>query len=511
MIRLTPEELSKLSKEEKLALFDALEEKEKRQKLKKKSYVPNAGQLPVHKSSAMIRIVSSANGAGKTAMAIQEAKWRCDGYHPVKKRYTKVPTEVYVLLDQAKKADNIWVKEFKKWFVLRDEQLKKKGTPNTQEIHFDNGSRIVFLTQESPEMAFEGVSDYSLVVMDEPCPHWQFTALFRGARDKDIQPEFLLIGTPLGPNATWIRQMWKKWANGELDYVECFRTNNEVNRENLPEGFLEKFSEQLTDAERAVRMEGMFSDIEGLALAHLFKREHHVIPRGTLKWDQANPCVVVMDPHPSKAHVAILMGCDRENNIKVLREFSKKLVARDFMESIIAEGWFKDYRVIDIVYDSLGNTDGTGGEGFKSFGQVINEVLKKNGIGRARATTYDEKSDEDLVERLRDLLLIPKVANNFGQKTPKLQICEECKGAITDVEEVQWLRDKANETNKPKLDLRNTDRLACIKYGLATNLYFSKTKGKIYRHNKVPYGVPSRRKSISKLPARFPSRGRSAG
>lgn len=473
--------VSNLSKEEKLELLTLLEEKERKAKARRAVYKPNSGQLPIHQSNALIRIVASGNGAGKTTAAIQEALWRCEGYHPIKKKYTKSPTEVIVLLDQASKSDRIWVKQMRKWTTLRQDQLKKNGTPYTAEIFFDNGSRILFFSQAADEMVFEGISDYSMVIADEPCREKQFTALFRGARDVDSNPEFLVIGTPLGPNAAWIRQLWDRWSRGEEPDVECFRTDSEVNRANLSEGFLEQFSRLLSEKERQVRLHGMFSDIDGLALSHLFNRETHVIPRTEWKWDPALPCVIAIDPHPSKSTVAVLMGVDRDNFIYVIDELSEKALPRQLAPRF--KQWIEKYNVRNVICDSLGSQDGTGGEGFNSFIQVLNDC----GIP-ARSTTFEEKSDEDFIDRISGGLLVPDKPNWFGKCVPKIRFLEGVHGSINDVEQVCWMRDKTNDTNKPKLDIRNRDFLAAIKYGLSVNLNYKASRAKAFYRKKMPYG-----------------------
>jgi len=481
------------SKRELLELYDAIQEQKRRAKLAKVVYRPNAGQLPIHASSKTIRIVTSGNGAGKTTLAINEAIWRCQGYHAIKQTFTKVPTDVIVVLDQASKSDSIWVPEMRKWVALKDDAFKKMGRPNVSQVHFPNGSRIIFLSQEAEQMTYEGLSGYSMVIMDEPCPHFIWKALFRGARDKTIQPEFLVIGTPIGSHATWIRLMCEDISKGIIDYGEVFRTNSEVNKANLPEGFLEKFSEQLSESERLVRLEGYFSDLEGLALAHLWKRDRHVIGAGDVEWERSAPCVVAIDPHPSKKHVALLVGATRDGQIRVLKEMAAKLVPREFARTL--RKWYSEHRVVDIVCDSLGSADMTGGEGFKSFIQILNE----EGI-QARPTTFEEKEDEAFIARIQDALVIPKEPNNFGLCVPKLVVSSECTGLIRDIEQVCWARDKRLQENKPKLEISNTDYLACLKYALATNLAYNKGASSPFYLNRPAYGfnMPSNRRALKK-------------
>jgi hypothetical protein len=179
-----------------------------------------------------------------------------------------------------------------------------------------------------------------------------------------------------------------------------------------------------------------------------------------------------MDPHPSKAHFAVLLGCDEHNNLYYLDEYKQKAPARPFTEALIERGWFTDHKIIDIVYDSLGSADTTSGEGYRSFGEVVNEVLADRGLGRARATTYTDKSDENFIERIRDSLLIPDDGT-----PPKLRIVRGNIGIIQDIRNVQWAQYAKNrniDESKPKLDITQKDYLSCLKYALATNLYFKK-------------------------------------
>jgi hypothetical protein len=54
---------------------------------------------------------------------------------------------------------------------------------------------------------------------------------------------------------------------------------------------------------------------------------------------------------------------------------------------------------------------------------------------------------------------------------------------------VQWARKPRSEENKPHLDISHRDYLSCLKYALATNLYFKKNKDKAYYVTKKPYGL----------------------
>lgn len=486
-------DLTKLSKEEKLKLLDVIEEKAKRARLKRESYKPNVGQLPLHLSKATIKFCASANGAGKTCAAIHEAIWACQGYHPIKKVNTQLPADVAVVLDKPDKADSVWLKEIQKWFIIKPEQIHKKGKPHTTQLTFENGSTITFFSHEQDPLTFESIElDY--VVYDEPPPLPVFIGMRRATRKLGSTPWHLIIGTPLAQ--PWLRtQIWEPWSKGELPEAECFRMGTDVNKDNINYEEQKKNFAFMSEKERAIRERGEFFDLSGLALAHLWREEAHIVKQKDLNWDSNNPCVVVVDPHPSKKHVAVLMGADRDNQLYVLAEYAEKAIARKFTQSLIELGWFTNHRILDIVYDSLGSGDTTSGEGFRSFGEVMNDELKKHNIGRARATTYEEKSDEDFIERIRDSLAVPSEPNSFGQCLPKLRFVEGCGGSISDVKNCQWAQDRARE-NKPKLEISNRDYLACIKYALSLNINSKRSKDKAYYRTKPVYGMRTAPKTL---------------
>lgn len=477
-------DIKNLSKAEKLKLLDLLEAKKKKQLIKKDRYIPNEGQRPIHLSKAIVRFCASGNGMGKTAAAAHEATWKAQGFNPITGEYTPVPSNIAVVLDKPEKVESVWIPELRKWFNTENWDFKKKGKPYISQITFPNGSVLTFYFHDQDPLSFESI-EVDFVVFDEPPPRHVYIGMRRGGRRKGHVAQFLIIGTPLA--AAWLRtDIWEPWAKGELEDVECFRASSEVNAANLQEGFIEGFSKALTEKEKQIRLHGEFYDLDGLALSHLFRKHTHVVPIDK-PWDKSWPCVVAIDPHPSKNHVAILMGAAKDGHLYVLKELSAKQVAKEFAHTL--KEWYKDFRIVDIVVDSLGSGDGTGGEGFLSFIQV----LRREGV-LARATSWDEKQDEAFIARIQDALLVPDEPDNFGQKIPKLLIYEGNNGIITDIEQVQWARDKRLEQNKPKLDITNKDYLACLKYALATNLTSDKGRKKPTYYRKQAYGVKIKRK-----------------
>jgi hypothetical protein len=339
------------------------------------------------------------------------------------------------------------------------EQLKN-GKPYVNELVFSNGSRIVFMFHDQDELIWEGV-EIDWAIYDEPPPRHAFIGLSRGQRTKGSKPWQLLIATPI--SAAWIRtDLYEPWLSGDSPDVEFFRGNTHENEKNLAAGYIKRFSNLLSEDEKKIRLEGQFFDLGSLALAHLFKDATHIVPP-SVKIEREWPVIVAIDPHPSKNNVASALAIDPRTGYKyMIGEIAAKLTARPFAHELLA--WSKNWRVVDWVCDSLGSADLTGGEGFKSFIQILNDC----GI-RVRATTYEEKDDEKWIERIQAALELPEQLDNFGQQVPQLRVSASCTNTIKDIKNVSWLKYKGLNENKPKLDISNKDYLACLKYALAAS------------------------------------------
>lgn len=458
MSKVSVNKLKAMSKADKLKLYDLIQKKKETVKRSRDTFKPHEGQLPILKSDKPLRVVTAGNGFGKTSLGINVALAAVQGYNPWLDIYTKAPCTGVVVLDNPSKVKDVWLREMDKWTLLSEIETLKNGKPYVNELIFKNGSRIIFMFWEQEASVFESV-ELDWVVYDEPPPRHIFIGLSRGQRTKGSKPWQIIIGTPI--SAAWIRQdLYEPWVQGLNPDIEFFTGTTEQNRANLAKGFIESFGRLLSEEEKKIRLEGQFFDLAGLALAHLLKDDVHRIP--DFYWADEHPVFVGIDPHPSKAHVAVALGLDKATGYKyVIGELCRKATARDFAVQLL--DWSRKWNVVDWNVDSLGSADTSGGEGFKSFIQV----LRDHGI-RARATSYEDKKDEEWIERIKGALEIPEEPDNYGSKVPNLRVFSSCAQVYREFKNVSWLKYKNHEFNKPKLDISNKDYLAALKYALAS-------------------------------------------
>jgi hypothetical protein len=453
-----------MNREEKIKFLQALEEKKKRKASIGTAFKPNTLQSDVLKCSKPEVYLFCANGVGKSALLTNKLHWSANGYNPLTKQFSQVPTDIVLVLPTPEKIDDI-IKEYRKWNRLEDEQLHKDGKAKVSRITWPNGSRCIVMTHEVSDFKAEGI-EMDVLLFDEPPPRRLYVALTRGGRKKGRKLEVLMAGTPL--SAAWLKSdIYVPWQEGKLPNVEIFRANTDVNKENLAEGYIESFSSRLTDRERKMRLEGEFGDEEALPLANLFNKDTQVQDVQKLitkDWVFA----LGVDPHTSKPHTAVLIGVDEKNQMYVVKELAAKVPPREFAKSLrkMCEGLY----VVDVLCDSAGQAEMTGGEGYKSFIQICQE----EGL-RIRPTSFRDKSDEEFILRLQDSI-------------PHVIIDTKCVGVLYDIFNTKWNISRDGVT-KPKLDIRERDYLAAFKYALSCGLVNKKKNMQPFYIKKPMYGI----------------------
>ena len=380
-MKIDPKLFETLSRSEKLLLNDLLDEQIRRRREKLDEYEANPGQAAIHKSNKQIRAAFCGNGFGKTALGANEALWALKGFNPWLQKFTPTPSRGVIVLDSPSKVTDVWLPELRKWGIIKPEQCAKRGKPYVTQINWPNGSEVLFMFHEQDPLLFESI-EADWLIFDEPPPRKVYVGLMRGLRKLGSEPWMLFLGTPI--TAGWMRrELYEPWAKGQADHIECFRFSSDVNKDNINWDFYNKtYFKGLSEKEINIRRHGLFFDREGLALGHLFDREKHLVD--PLSWPSGHNTVIAIDPHPAKNHVAIMLGTDKHNQLYYIKELSSSAPPAQF--AVQLKGFMKGFRVVDIVCDSLGATPGSGGDGNKTF----IDVLRDNGI-RARSTTYKEK------------------------------------------------------------------------------------------------------------------------
>lgn len=466
---LTREELEGMNPEELLEVI-ALAESLENQNAKIREYKPNPIQELVHRCQVFIRCLFSGNGVGKTTACIQEALWTSMGTHPYRTT-ARIPNTVIIVLDDSSKADTVYVKNIKKykWYDLSKCTLEKHGRAYTQEIKFPNGSNWIFMTHEMAEDKWESI-ECACVIFDEPPPRFIFIALLRGMREKDMRPWIMFAGTPRGRNARWMYdEIYTPWFLKTDHDIECFFGSTYDNIANLDPDTIERWKKRFNEKELATRLYGKFEFLSG-RIFDTFDTEHHVVedfpfPRG---WR----CVLAVDPHLRKDHVALVLGIDPDGDVYVIRELQTSLAGSRAAEFFILAA--QEFNIIAGVCDNFGSIklyDDAGTDERKSFIEIWNKkaIEMRRPKLCIRPTTKKEKADEEWIEDMKEWLRLE--TDIEGNKRAKLHIFKSCVRLRLDFEKYVWDEHigRAADLGEPKEKPlgTNQDYLMCLKYGLA--------------------------------------------
>lgn len=456
--------------EEELAELVLMGEQAVRHEQKTEGYTPNPVQDRVHRSLAFIRALFSGNGVGKTTACIQEGIWTATGTHPWR-RTARLPNTTIIVLDDSSKADTVYVAEIRKrrWYDLSKLKLEKHGRSYTQEIIFPNGSNWIFMTHEMAEDKFESLQ-CACVIFDEPPPRRILIALLRGQREKDMRPWIMFAGTPRGRYAPWMyRELYRPWKFGERKDIECFFGSTDDNLINLDPDTIKRWEGFYDEKEMATRRHGSFEFLSG-RIFDTFLHDVHV--EKPFNWPRSWPCILAVDPHLRKNHVAVVLGIDPDKDVHVICELETSLAGRRaaaFFLNACEKYWIRN-----AICDSFGAIelyDDPGSDTRKSFIKIFNETAKKMGKGRIqlRSTTKEEKKDDEWIEDMRDWL--DPIQDNEGKWRPRFHVFDTCPKLIDNYESYVWdehtgkKADKGDPKEEP-LGL-NCDQLMCVKYGLA--------------------------------------------
>ncbi len=436
-------------------------------------YSPNVIQDAVHRSPKFIRCLFSGNGVGKTTACILEAIWTCTGTHP-HRQTARLPNTVIIVLDDASKSDSVYVMELKKrrWYDPSKLTFDKKGKSHTQEIHFPNGSQIVFMSHQMDEEKFESIQA-ACVIFDEPPPRKIFIALLRGQREKDMRPWIIFAGTPRGRHAPWMyNELYEPWESGADQEIACFFGSTDDNLHNLDPDTIKRWETKFSKEELATRRHGSFEFLSGRIFTE-FNKELHVEP--DFAWPPSWPCVVAVDPHLRKDHNMVILGVTPEEEVYAIREYACPLAGRKACRWFIKIMMTSGLNIRAGICDNFGSIDmyeDAASEEKKSFIKMWNEECLAVNRPKLmiRPTSKKEKNDDEWIEDMRDWLRCEVTHEGLR---PRFKVFKSCVKLIRNFETYVW-----DEHTGRKADLgepkeaplgTNQDYLMCVKYGLAMN------------------------------------------
>lgn len=300
-------------------------------------YRPHAKQDAFHRSTCKRRAMFMGNRGGKStaacaetiAWAMGERVWYPEGDLARRSGIPSWPTKQLIITTDWDKVNEIWTNQRgdqpgKIWKMCPQGFVKPNGTRRNHSgaidmIEFANGALLQFDTEESFKRNPQGSesSDFDRVAVDEPIVEEMWKANARGLIDRHGQGDFTLTplrerwiydyfygdGSDLAPNA--------KTVEGRFAVRGSIFDNPNLTREAIAE-----FERDLSDDEKACRLQGIPLELSGLVYKE-FRREIHVLKDENLNmlraagwrdWHLPSPkCVmnVRIDPHPQTPHAVL--------------------------------------------------------------------------------------------------------------------------------------------------------------------------------------------------------------
>lgn len=378
-------------------------------------YEPFKKQDMFHRNGNILRrYVRTGNRFGKSTLgaaedsswALGERPWYAEDdparYIGIPKR----PTKGLIIVADWDKAHEVFTnpvdgaglgKLFK--FLPKDKLIAKKTNTNgviseiTVKCKWGGESTIMLDTVKSFKTNPMGQesSDWDWIHVDEPCPKAMWIANSRGLVDRQGSAWFTC--TPI--NEPWINDMFlprkamRKQIDGAvmIDGDHWMITGNSYDNPHLTERALKLFEKDLTEAERACRIQGIPLALSGLVYKQ-YDPELHVmerVPHGWESWltpPKSYTIRVWIDPHPSTPHAVLFSATSPQGFVFYYHEIFRACLINDLCDMIneVLFGYDPFQVVIDPAAFIENPIDG------RCFADVFNE----NGL-------FVEKAPKDLV------------------------------------------------------------------------------------------------------------------
>lgn len=291
-------------------------------------YHPHPGQLEFHQSNALIRLLITGNRFGKSTASVNEGAWLSLGLHPYKKM--QVPNRGKMYGESFKLIERSLIQKFHEWvpskYLAKNRPYEKNPAGDTVQINYSCGSTVAFGTYDQHVKKSES-TDWDWVAFDEPPPRDVFIACLRGLVDRGGY--IWIAATPL--SEAWLYdQYWIPGIRGTKKYVHCISGSTYENP-HLNKETLEIFTDELTEDEKEVRIEGKFSKLKGVVIDTYNSLASDIDP-----FELTSDFTIYegIDPHPSKPHAALWKAIDPFNRRFVVAELKHPGSMRSFGKEI---------------------------------------------------------------------------------------------------------------------------------------------------------------------------------
>jgi hypothetical protein len=427
-MKLSLKDLESKSQEELLQITEQVMNLKKSRQLKKlDDYLKtmHSGQEEFHKLNKRIVFIFAGNRQGKSACGAVELIWLCTGTHPYKKN--KVPLKTAIVgPDFGTWALNILEPKVKEWSpsgAIRKIDRHQGGA--MKRIYWTSGSTTDVFSHDQDPIAFEG-SDYDATWFDEPPPHFIWKAFWRSCVDRGGR--MYMSGTPL--MSPWLYEVYQQMKDHDdplRDYVKFPRN---INAKNLGDGDLalglkrmEEFASELTEEEKAARLDGDFAQVSGLIFKNWDRKKHLIKPFDVpVQW----PIYESIDPHPQKSW-ALSWIAHAPNGAKIL------------LKAIYAEGVL-DEIANQIIY----------ARGELPIKDNLKLRISRTFIDNASSVPLWQKSNTD--PTARRISVREELENMIGPRGaggPRIEVCPKNVAQKIDVLK-QWLHIKSrNDIMRP--------------------------------------------------------------
>ncbi len=414
------------TREQKEALANLLKQKlYLKQENKLKSFQPNKGaQAAFFKSHAKVRMLCGGNGIGKTTAIVIELLYTHLKQHPDPKRDLDKTNHSWVVIPGYDKVEDYW-REIQRWCPLSKlPDTDKMGTSVIRRLRWKNGNTTTFYSMDQEPLKLEG-TNFDALFLDEPPPRNLYIAAYRGLRNN---PNYFICFACTPISEPWLyTDIYLPGVSGRDKNIEVFQGSTYEN-EYLSKEFIEDFKSRLTDDEVKVRIYGEFAALQGRVFKE-FSRVRHVIPDQA--WPEDWPVWCGIDPHTRKPNTAVWVGVTPEDNYVVLKEIQVEGI-QELADAIISVEKRYNFRVIQRRIDNSGSAlDWSRNSAVECLSRPPNNI-------RVSPMKNREKSLEDGIHRISQLLKGERIKKDEDRFLPRLKFFQSCQQLIEDMELYCW-------------------------------------------------------------------------